>query len=168
MEKYFKDIDNQYVNIIQHTLEQLQKWPDLRMYIATDSQDNGLHSRFATCIVYRYGTRGAHYIFYKEEVPRIPVMYNRLFDEAVRTIATADILREEIPALQITALEFDYNQIPRYKSNALVQNIGGWAKGLGYNVSFKGGGMIASKAADHECRRGERLCLVEEIQRLTA
>lgn len=165
MEKYFKNVENQYVNVVKHTIEQLEKYPDLKIYIATDSQDDD-RTRFATCIVYRYGLRGAHYIFYKEEVPKIPVMYNRLFEEAVRTIAAADMLKKHIPTIQITALEFDYNQIPKYKSNMLVQQIGGWAVGLGYNAVFKGGEMIASKAGDHECRRGERLCIIEEIRKI--
>lgn len=161
MEKYFKTVEGKYVNIVKHTLEQIEKYPDLRVYVATDSQDFHM-TRFATTIVYRYGTRGAHYIVFKQELPRFPVMYNRLFEEAVRTIDTAQILSEEIPSLKIEALEFDYNSISKYKSNPLIQNIGGWAVGLGYNAVFKGGEMLASKAADHECRKGSHIFNLEE------
>lgn len=162
MEKYFKTIDGKFTNIVNHTLEQLEKYPDLRIYIATDSQDYNM-TRYATTIVYRYGTRGAHYIVFKQEVPRVPVIYNRLFEEAVRTIDTARILQEELPAVKIEALEFDYNHVAKYKSNPLIQNIGGWATGLGFKAMFKGGEMIASKAADHECRCGKNIFKESEL-----
>lgn len=164
MEKYFKTIEGKLLNIVEHTLEQIEKWPNLKIYIATDSQDQGDKSRFATTIVYRYGTRGAHYVVFKQEVPRIRVMYNRLFEEAVRTIDAATLITQEIP-VKIEALEFDYSQIPKYKSNPLVSNIGGWAIGLGYNVVFKSGQMIASKAADHECRNNSHIFHESDIEK---
>lgn len=154
MEKYFRTEQGQIVNVIEHTLEQLEKWPNLKIYIATDSQDYGNQSKFATVVVYRYGKRGAHYIFYKEATPRKD-MVTRLFDEATRTIETAQMIDNEIP-ISFAALEFDYNTIPRWASNKLVSSVKGWAKGLNYNAVFKNTSediMIAAKAADHVCRR---------------
>lgn len=154
MEKYFRTEEGKIVNAVEHTLEQIEKWPNLKILIATDSQDYGGNSVYATVIVYRYNTRGAHYIYSIERVPRIKSMYNRLYDEGVRTIATAQMLDSEIP-VSFEALEFDYNYIPRWASNKLVDAIGGWAKGLNYNAVFKNDGeniMIAAKAADHVCR----------------
>ena len=154
MEKYFRQEDGTKVNVIEHTLEQLEKWPNLKIYIATDSQDVGKDSKYATAVVYRYGKRGAHYIYFKESVPKRD-MYTRLYDEAVRTIETAQMIDQEIP-ISFAALEFDYNTIPNWASNKLVSSIGGWVKGLNYKAVFKNTGdniMIAAKAADHICRR---------------
>lgn len=151
MEKYFRTEEGLKVNIIEHTLEQLQKWPNLKVYIGTDSQDYGKSTRYATAIVYRYGHRGAHYIFFIEDVPKQKDMFVRLYDEASRTIEAAQMIDAEIP-IAFEALEFDYNHIPRFNSHRLLSSVRGWVTGLNYKAVFKGGDMIACKAADHICR----------------
>lgn len=155
MEKYFKTEEGLKINIVEHTLQELEKWPNLKIYIGTDSQDYGKVTRYVTAIVYRYGHRGAHYIYFKEDVSKVRDIFTRLYDEAVRTIETAQLLDSEIP-ISFAALEFDYNQIPKWASNKLISSIGGWVKGLNYKAVFKNDNdniMIATKAADHICRR---------------
>lgn len=157
MEKYFKTEQGELVNIVEHTLEQLKKWPDLKIRIGTDSQNYTFKrktkkiavSRYVTTIVYRYGSRGAHYIYYMEEVPRVRSEWTRLYDEGIRTIEAADLLQEEIP-VQIEALEFDYNDHKKTLSSQLVQTFKNWGS---FNGVFKSGEMIACKAADHVCRK---------------
>lgn len=151
MDKYFKTEKGEKVNIIEHTLEQIQKWPNLTIYIGTDSQDHKRMSMYATVIVYRYGHRGAHFIYSRDDVPRIKTMYNRLYGEAERTIEAADMLTKELP-VSIEALEFDYNHIKKFNSNVLLAMVKGWVLGLNYNPVFKSGQMIAVKAADHIVR----------------
>lgn len=151
MEKYFRTEEGEKVNIVEHTLEQLKKWPNLKIYVGTDSQDYGKVSRYATAIIYRYGHRGAHYIFHVEDVPREKDMFTRLYNEATRTIETAQMIDSEIP-VAFEALEFDYNHIPRFNSNRLLSSVRGWVTGLNYKAVFKSGEMIACKAADHICR----------------
>src|SRR5687768_18486252 len=113
MEKYFSLEGGGKVNIVEHTLEQRAKWPDLKLLIGTDSQDEKNKRTgqrltvYATVIVYRYGTKGAHYIYLKEEVPRVKTMFSRLYGEAERTMEVALYLKEEAPYVQIDALEFD-------------------------------------------------------------
>lgn len=152
MEKYFRTENGDRVNIVQHTLEQIEKWNNLKIYIGSDSQDYNGETVFATCIVYRYGNRGAHYIFYKEKVSRIKDMYSRLFEEAKRTIETAQLIDSEIP-ISFEALEFDYNYIPKFQSSKLISAVGGWAKGLGYKIEFKGSNQISTRAANHIVRK---------------
>ncbi len=151
--KYFRTIDGQAVNAVQHTLEQIDKYQSLKIYIGTDSQSFSQKTVYATAIVYRYGNRGCHYIYVKEEItPRIRSDYHRLYDEGVRTIATFDSLTSEIP-VAIEALEFDYQEVLKTISNKLVQNFRGWVAGLPVNSVFKSGEMIAAKAADHIIRK---------------
>lgn len=154
MEKYFRTEERELINVVDHTLEQLKKWPNLKIHIGTDSQDRGDKTVYATCIVYRYGNRGAHYVYFKEEVPRIRDMFTRLYGEATRTLEAAQLLDGEIP-VSFEALEFDYNNIPHWASNKLVSSIRGWVRGMNYKGVFKNheGMMIASKAADRVCRR---------------
>lgn len=154
MDKFFKTQEGELINIVEHTLEQLKKWPNLKMYIGTDSQDDGDKTRYATVVVYRYGNRGAHFVYYKEELPRIRDMYTRLFDEAQRTVAVAQMIDSEIP-VSFEALDFDFNYIPKWASNKLYASVKGWVKSLNYNASFKGGEVIATKAGDHIVRHWE-------------
>lgn len=154
MERYFTTEEEDRVNVIDHTIEQINKWPNLKIYIGTDSQDKKRVTRYATAIVYRYGTRGAHYIYLLEDVPKIRSMYDRLFKEAQKTIDTALMITQEIP-VSIEALEFDYNHVPKWASNKLLSAVKGWALGLNFNPVFKSGQMIAAKAGDHICRHKE-------------
>lgn len=149
MEKYFRTEKNELVNIVKHTLAQLNNFNECRVRIGTDSQSFGRITRYVTTIVYRYNKNGAHYIYYKEDVPRIRVEYNRLFDEGVRTIEAASLLQEEIP-IDIEALEFDFNDTKKTLSNQLVNVFKNWGS---FTAEFKSGNMIATKAADHICRK---------------
>lgn len=152
MEKYFRNEQGELLNIVEHTLDQLEKWPNLKIYIGTDSQDKGMETVYSTCIVYRYGNRGAHYIYYKEKVPKIKALYTRLFEEGVRTIEAWKLLTEEIP-VKVEQLEFDYADVKMTKSTPVIDALRGWVIGLNQKATFKSGEQLATKAANHTCRR---------------
>lgn len=149
---YFRTVEGQLVHIQEHTMEQLKKYPNLKITIGTDSQNYGNVTRFVTVIAYRYSIRGAHYIFLKEDCPRISVDYLRLYEEGTRTIQAFEMLTGEIP-ISVEGLEFDYSDTKRTISNKLVSDFKGWVSGLGERAIFKSGEMIATRAADHVCRR---------------
>lgn len=151
MDKYFRTEGGELVNAIDHCLSQLEAYPNLRIYIATDSQNYGAKTVYATAIVFRYGTKGAHYIYKKERIPRIRDHFTRLWKEAELTLEAAAMITDEIP-VSIEALEFDYNNSKITKSSSLVSATKGWAESLGYRVKVKPDEMIAAKAADHLCR----------------
>lgn len=149
MDKYFKTEQGERVNIVEHTLQQIEKWPNLIIRVGTDSQNYSSVTRYVTTIIYRYGHRGAHYIYYREEVPRIKIEFNRLYDEGVRTIEAAELLTSEIP-VAIEALEFDYADTKKTISSQLVSIFKNWGS---FRAEFKSGEQLATKAADHICRR---------------
>jgi len=151
MDKYFRTEEGKLVNIVEHVVEQIQQNPNLKIYIATDSQNYGSNTVYATAVVFRYGLRGAHFVYRKQRIPRIRDTFSRLWKEAEITIDTAQTINAEVP-VQFEALEFDYNNAKITKSTNLVPAITGWVKSLGYNVLVKPDEMIASKAADHICR----------------
>lgn len=157
MERYFRLEDGTVVDIVDECIKQISIHNNLKIYIATDSQNRTKRRKviYATVVVFRYGTRGAHCCFRIDEQPMIRDVYKRLFQEGELTINTAQMITEEIP-VKIEALEFDYAGIKKTLSSPLVSGVGGWAAGLGYNAVFKGGEMIASKAADHYCRRKKK------------
>lgn len=152
MEKYFRTQENQLVNIVEHTLEQLEKWPSLKIRIGTDSQNTGRITKYATVILYRYGNRGAHFIYSMEEIPKVfdKSQFVRLFNEGVRTLEAYSLLTEEL-SVSIEALEFDFASVKKTLSSNLVGSFKGY-----HNAVFKGKeedeGMIACKAADHVIR----------------
>ncbi len=152
MEKYFRTKEGKLINIVEHTLEQIAAHPNVKIYIGTDSQDEGPNSEYATCIVYRYGKNGAHFIYSRESLTRIQDMFTRLYSEGVRTVETAELIRTEVPSISFEALEFDYNDVKKTLSTRVISALGGWVKGLGMKASFKGGEKIATKCADHVAR----------------
>lgn len=149
MDKYFRTEEGERVNIVEHTLEQIEKWPNLTIRIGTDSQNYSGVTRYVTAIVFRYGRRGAHYIYFKEEVPRIRSEWNRLYDEGLRTVQAAEMITSEIP-IAVEALEFDYNDAKKTLSSQLVAVFKNWGD---FKAEFKSGDMLACKAADHICRK---------------
>lgn len=149
--KYFQNEEGRIINLNQHILEQVRENPDTKIYIATDSQNYGSKTVYAIAVVFRYGLRGAHYVYRKERLNRVRDTFSRLWKEAEYTIETASSITNEIP-IKIEALEFDYNQKKVTKSTNLIPAVTGWAKSLGYNVLVKPDEMIAAKAADHVCR----------------
>lgn len=152
MDRYFRTEEGDLVNSVEHTLDQINKWSNLKIFIGTDSQNFSSVTRYVTTIVYRYGNRGAHYIYFKEEVLKIKSEYLRLYEEGVRTIQIYEMLTSEIP-VSVEALEFDYADVKKTLSSKLVQDFKGWVVGLNQVAVFKSGQMIATKAADHICRR---------------
>lgn len=156
MDKYFRTQEGLLVNAVEHTLEQIEKWPNLRIYVGSDSQvpRNGKRHRgymvYATAIVYRYGHRGAHYIFNGEEVPIVKDDFLRLYAEGVRTLEAAELLKNELP-VEVT-MEFDYAGEKKTLSTMCVGAFKGYQ-----NARFKGGEMISTKAADHIVRHWNEL-----------
>lgn len=148
MEKYFRTQQGELVNIVTHTLEQLKKWPNLKVYIGTDSQVYRPFIRYVTAIVYKYGTRGAHYIYHCDHIGmgKRRDDFTRLYEEGNRTILTSHLLTDEIP-IAIENLEFDFANVKKTLSTPLVAAFKGYQ-----GAKFKGGDMYSTKAADHICR----------------
>ena len=148
MSKFFTTQEGLKVNIVEHTLDQLKKWPHLKIYVGTDSQSYARMTRYVTCICYRYGNRGAHFVYFKEEVKRDNdrTQFTRLYGEGLRTLEAAGVITDEIP-VNIEAMEFDFADIVKTLSSKLVSSFKGYK-----NAKFKSGEMIATKAADYVCR----------------
>lgn len=151
MDKYFRTKEGVRINIIDHTLEQLNKYPNLKVRIGTDAQDKGRQTVFSTVIAYRYGNNGAHFVYYRERVPVVNDIFTRLFQEGERTIKAGKMLIEEL-SVDIEALEFDYSDISKTKSTPIINAVKGWAIGEGFKPCFKSDGQYATKAADQVCR----------------
>lgn len=149
--KWFRKENGELVNAIDYTLEVIQRNPNVRIYIGTDSQSSKKFTRFVTCICYRYENgKGAHYIFHKEKQKKVKDIFMRLYNEGTMTMEVFSEF-EEVP-IKIEALEFDYNSIKQTISTKLIGDFRGWCEALNQKALFKGDEMVACKAADHICR----------------
>ena len=152
MDRYFRTEQNERVNVIEHCREVLAKEPTARILIGTDSQNSKTHSKYSTVVVFRYGLRGAHYIYCNVKVPKIKDLFSRLFKECELSLDIAEFITKN-SSYKIEAIELDFNDLKKTKSTPLISATKGWVESLGYKAILKSGEMIACKAADHICRR---------------
>ena len=149
--KIFKTIQGLPVDVVEHTLEVLKTYPISDIHIGTDSQNLRNKTVYVTVIAFRYGIRGAHYLLYKEIVPKIKDNWSRLFKETELSLEVADWFTSKIKVP--VQIDMDYNEDINFEiSNRLIPACKGWAVSLGYDVNCKSGEQIATKAADHHCR----------------
>lgn len=148
--KRFKKITGLKVDLLKHTLDIILKHPTVKIYVGTDSQNYSGTTQYATVVAYRYGTKGVHYVYNKEAVPRITDIWTRLWGEAERSIEIAEWLKQNINVP--IEIDLDFNEDKFAGSNKLISSTKGWAVGLGYKVNTKPEMLIAAKAADYHCR----------------
>lgn len=159
MDKYFRTENGKLVDILDYTIEMVSRYPDIKIYIGTDSQVEGHTIKYVPCIVYRKGNNGGHYIYKKIKKERPPKsvskdeqIHNRLNEEVYMTMEIAQYLIDNI-SIKIESVEFDFNNEPEHVSNKIINMATGWAKGLNLNPRVKPDELIACRAADHICRR---------------
>ena len=150
----YKTLQGKVVNIADYAVKMVKEDPNVRIYIGTDSQNFARKTTMVTVIAFRYSNnRGVHVIFNRENVrPKIRKIADRLRDEVERTIMAANWL-EKNTILKFERVEFDLNSDPQYKSNGVLSYANGWAKGMGYDVTFKPDEMVAVKAANDLCHK---------------
>lgn len=155
MKKYFKQENGDIIDLIEHCSEILGKYHDAEILIGTDSQNGkkkrGGNTHYVTVVVFRYGYRGAHFIYQKSEVPKIRDIFKRLFKECELSVEVANYLNENT-SYKIKAIELDFNDFKKTESTPLIAGTKGWCESLGYKVMLKSGDMYACKAADHVLR----------------
>lgn len=148
--KVFRTVDGKIVNVTEHTLDILKKYPNVQIHIGSDSQNMGGKTSYATVIAFRYNTNGVHYIHNKFKVDKIKDIWSRLWKEAELSIEVAEWLTQKINVN--VQIDMDYNVDENYKSSKLITATKGWANSLGYKVNVKPNNQIATKAADYVCR----------------
>lgn len=153
MRRVFKDRDGNKVDEIKHCLEVLKNKSFTKIYVGSDSQKKRKTIEYAVVIAFRYGNRGAHYIFSKWNVSRKgygkgdQLIEKRLQEEVATTMEIVSRLQEN--SISVYQIDFDLNCDPKWKSHKFVQMATGWGKAMGCNVSIKPDVQVATKAANH-------------------
>ena len=94
--RVFKTIQGEKVNVEEHIVKILSKYPSTEIHIGTDSQIVGRITSYATVIAFRYGIRGVHYIVHKEKVKRNNDLFSRLWKETEMSIEVAEWISGKI------------------------------------------------------------------------
>lgn len=154
MKRVFKQEDGKMVDPISHTIDILSKHPDVKIYIGTDSQNKRHLTCYVTSIAYRYGHRGAHFIYWKENTPRIKDRWTRLWGEVERSVEIANLLEDN--SIKIYRVDLDFNEKEIAKSSNMVSAARGYVIGMGFSpdqVTVKPNEQVATRSSDHICRR---------------
>ena len=148
MTKFLK-INGQTIDPLDYTLSIIKKHPNVKIHVGTDSHSLNENTRYITAIAYRYNSSGVHYIYSKNNFPKIIDKWERLWKETELSIEIAQILNNREINIEI---DMDYNSDENHRSNKLISATKGWANSLGYKVNVKPNNQIATRAADYHCK----------------
>lgn len=137
-------------DVCDYVRELEQTGGDFVLYVGCDSQNYRSHTVYVTTVVFRYPGCGAHVVYRKEKVPRIEDMWTKLWGETERSVALANLLREEA-GVEVEQIDLDFNTDPAYPSNKLLSASAGYIQSLGFQSGAKPDLLMAAWAADALC-----------------
>ena len=150
MNRDFKKINGDVVDLNEHTKKVICSHPNCQIHIGSDSQNYGNKTTYSVVVAYRLGCSGVHYIYHKIKVNKIKDRWTKLLKEAELSIDVAEWLTQKI-TLKVE-IDMDYNSDESFKSHKLISAAQGWANSLGYKVNIKPNNQIATRAADYHCK----------------
>ncbi|MBK12814.1 MAG: hypothetical protein CL849_04725 [Crocinitomicaceae bacterium] len=121
------------------------------LHVGCDSQNHRSHTVYVTTVVFRFPGAGAHVIYRKEKVPKIRDLWTKLWGETERSVALANLLRDEAQA-QVEQIDLDFNTDPAHPSNKVLSASAGYVQSLGFQSGAKPGLLMAAWAADALCQ----------------
>ena len=124
--------------------------PDCVIHIGSDSQNYRDTTTYVTAVVFRFPGHGAHVIYRKEKVPKIAVMWTKLWGELERSLNLATAIQEKT-SIVIKQIDLDYNNDPDFPSNKLLSAAKGYLNSLGFASRAKPNLLMAAWAADVLC-----------------
>lgn len=154
------------VDLIQHTREILDQFPDTKIYVGCDSQNKKRGCIYAIVVAYRFtygdGTRkGARYVYQTELLPKMKDKFTRLWGEVEKSVELALWLENKdengiIRGFPIEAIDLDFNRKITAGSNNMVSVGTGYVKSFGFECTIKPDEQIASRAGDHIVKKKTR------------
>jgi len=153
MKQIFRLETGEVVNELDHTADIVRRElnNDLRIYVGCDSQNKRYGTIYVTVIAYRYGSRGAHFIYVKEKVKKIKDRWQRLWGEVERAVNLAVKLQSN--GFKVFCVDLDFNKKEIARSSDMVKAARGYVIGNGFECSVKPEEQVASRAADHIVRK---------------
>lgn len=139
-------------DIADYIKAQLKLIKHTKIYIGSDSQNQGDHTMYATCVVLHFnGNNGGHVIYQKDKVPRINDQFTRLWGEVSRSYNMALFLRDECN-IPVEYIDLDLNADKKWESNRVLPAAQGYCEASGFKTRCKPGDAYAVRIADALCR----------------
>jgi uncharacterized protein len=142
-------------NLKEYILDYLQQYPDVKIYIGTDSKRRKMKYVYISTLCFRHPSKGVHIIYQRNvfNMKSISSMFEKLWKEVVLSIDVLTYLLEFIDTDRII-LDLDYNVVKECKSNMVHDSAIGWVTALGIKVRAKPNAWAATTAADFLCNKG--------------
>lgn len=148
MDRTFRKMGNHAkVELGEYAKKMVAKYPEMKIYVGSDSQNYSKKTLYATTVVFRFENNGAHVIYHKESTPLVTDMWTRLWGELQRSIDVAGYLKFEC-GVSIEQIDLDLNSDPEYPSNKVFQAAVGYAQSMGYKAKTKPDLLLATWAAN--------------------
>lgn len=87
---------NQIKNVGEYILDYVAKYPEIMIFVGTDSVQLRKNTLYATAIVLYHPGNGAHVIFKRHILPKIKDLYTRLWNEVEYTKKVAGFLNKNL------------------------------------------------------------------------
>lgn len=136
-------------DIKKYVTDYIKKYPDVLIYIGTDSKRKKKSVLYISTICFRHPNNGVHVIYRQRKYNSSE--YRDIFKKLWHEVELSVELLGELCFLDRSKItvDLDFNVIEKYKSNAVNDGARGWLTGLGVNVRSKPNAWAASYAADY-------------------
>jgi predicted RNase H-related nuclease YkuK (DUF458 family) len=154
--KNFKLFGGQEIeNLGEYLRDYYKKYPDIQVFVGTDSAQHGKVTKYATAISLLHPGKGVHVVFSRVSIRRERDMFTRLWNEVEYTREVADYVHETLSDIfihneneKIPIIHLDFNKQSRHKSNIVHDLSVGYLKGFGYKVFSKPDAWCATFVSD--------------------
>jgi predicted RNase H-related nuclease YkuK (DUF458 family) len=152
MELQFKRLsDGQIVDLNSYVKDFMVKFPETKIFIGCDSQNQGKYTTYALVIVLHQPTLGGHVLYQKIKLDRIRDRFERLWNEVEYSLQVAEFMKLcELPKPDY--IDLDFNPDPKFKSNQILRSALGYIEAMGYTPRCKPDALSASYVADAICK----------------
>lgn len=158
----FRKVDGTPIDDLgQYCREYMKKYPDVRIHVGCDSENNRRKSNYGISVCFRHPSNGVHLIRRIERLKKIRDIFSRLWKEVEYVVEVCEYLEGELnghyprenPDQKLVYAHLDLSSNKKYKSSRVYDAGVGYLKGLGYQVYAKPDAWAASVAADAMCRK---------------
>jgi predicted RNase H-related nuclease YkuK (DUF458 family) len=143
-------------NLADYLKEYYAQYPDLEVFVGTDSAQHGKVTKYATAISLLRPGKGVHVIYRKISINRERDMFTRLWNEVEHTREVGEYVNDVFQEFydhnidgKIPTLHLDFNKQPKYKSYVVHDLSVGYLTAFGFKVKTKPESWCATFCADN-------------------
>lgn len=134
---------------IREQLKLLLCEEDKKVFIGTDSQQNGDVTEFVTVIVIVSPGKGGRVFYNHISMSRIDSLRERLMREVWMSLETAIELNDVISDKNELTIHIDINPVLKYKSSICIKDAIGLVSSQGFCYAVKPNSAVATHVADY-------------------